>query len=771
MRRGRKSSGFPSMGWDQTMKLKAFLTNILISLVGICLVLQLLLTFWPYPELADFRHKPYSLHILDRGGVLLSVFALENGQKREYASLSDMPPVLLQVFINAEDAHFYSHRGYDLPALLRALGQNLSQGEIVSGASTITMQLARLISPHGQGYGGKLEEIFHALLLESRMSKDEILELWLNSIPFGFNTVGVASAAKVFFGVPLEHLSPAQCVLLALIPRSPAKYNPRAGGREITEAALKLAGRLGIPLAAGEIKQALSTAGKSAAQYRWPFLAPHFVNYVAARLTDKDLASGKPVYTSLNLDLNMAAAAVLKGKIASAYGNRIHNGACLLVDNKTGEILAYVGSQDYFDDEYGGQIDGIQIKNQPGSTLKPYLYALALDNGFTAASILPDIPSDFGGDEVYIPLNFNERFNGPVRLRVALASSLNIPAVHLLERLGVKNFTDKLVELGFNSIRDQASSVGIGLALGNAEVSLYELVGAFGVFTRNGIFLPLTWKKQNPGDPGSALQAKQVFRPSSAGIICDILSDRKSRIAGFGPSSILNTPFPAIFKTGTSNQFNNIWAIGATPRYTMGVWMGNFSGQTVIGAPGSSLPAQVVVQILSQLSVQGEGFPPIPDVHKVEICTLSGGRATPLCQSVTQEYFTVGTEPEPCSYHMEVNGRVMINYPAEYQLWARESGRSFAEGSTGGATGDVQIVHPGHDAVFFFDPGIAEDEQAIRIEVINSNPEDSLALYLDGRLVARGFSPLTYTYHLGSGRHTVSAVGASGSDQLQFEVR
>jgi penicillin-binding protein 1C len=168
MRRGRKSSGFPSMGWDQTMKLKAFLTNILISLVGICLVLQLLLTFWPYPELADFRHKPYSLHILDRGGVLLSVFALENGQKREYASLSDMPPVLLQVFINAEDAHFYSHRGYDLPALLRALGQNLSQGEIVSGASTITMQLARLISPHGQGYGGKLEEIFHALLLEQQ---------------------------------------------------------------------------------------------------------------------------------------------------------------------------------------------------------------------------------------------------------------------------------------------------------------------------------------------------------------------------------------------------------------------------------------------------------------------------------------------------------------------------------------------------------------------------------------------------------------------------
>jgi penicillin-binding protein 1C len=757
------------------MRLKEFCVNILIGLVGICLALQLFLTFWPYPELAVFRHNPYSLHILDRSGTLLSVLSLKDGQKREYAPLSDMPPVLLQVFINAEDAHFFSHNGFDPSALVRALAQNLSQGEIISGASTITMQLARLISPHDNGYGGKLWELFHALLLESRMSKEEILELWLNSIPFGFNTVGVASAAKVFFGVPLQHLSPAQCVLLALIPRSPAKYNPLAGGsettREITQAALKLAGRIGIPLTAGEIRQALSMAGESAARYRWPFLAPHFVNYVAGRLSPEDMASGKPVYTSLDLDLHLAAAAVLKGKISSAYGNRIHNGACLLVDNASGEILAYVGSQDYFDDEFGGQIDGIQIRNQPGSTLKPYLYAMALDNGFTASSILPDIPSDFGGEEVYIPLNFNERFNGPVRLRVALASSLNIPAVHLLERLGVKNFTDKLIELGFDSIRDQASSVGIGLALGNAEVSLYELVGAFGVFTRNGRYLPLTWKKMSPGDSGYAAQGKQVFHGSSAGIICDILSDRKSRIAGFGPSSILNTPFPAIFKTGTSNQFNNIWAIGATPRYTMGVWMGNFSGQTVIGAPGSSLPAQVVVQIFSQFAGQGEEFPPIPDVHKVEICTLSGGRATPLCPAVTREYFTPGTEPEPCSFHVEVNGQVMINYPAEYQLWARESGRSYTSGPAAEGTGDVRIVHPGHDSVFFFDPGIDEREQAIRLEVISSYPDDSLELFLDGRPVARGCSPLTYTYHLNPGRHTVWARGTSGSDQLQFDVR
>jgi penicillin-binding protein 1C len=753
------------------MKLKEFSTNIAITLVFICLLLQLFCTLWPYPELADFRQKPYSLHILDRNGTLLSVLALENGQRREYVPFPEIPPILLKVFINAEDAHFYTHHGYDLPALLRALVQNLSQGEIVSGASTITMQLARLISPHDAGYGGKLQEIFHALLLEARMNKDEILELWLNSIPFGFNTVGVASASKVFFGVPLQSLSPAECVLLALIPRSPAKYNPLGDNRETGQAALLLARRLGIRLTTGEIEQVLTRAGKNAAQYRWPFLAPHFVNYVAGRLSAEDLASGKPVYTSLDLDLTLAVASVLKGKIASAYGNRIHNGACLLVDNTSGEILVYVGSQDYFDAEYGGQIDGIQIRNQPGSTLKPYLYALALDKGFTAASILPDIPTDFGGDEVYIPLNFNERFNGPVRLRVALASSLNIPAVSLLERLGVKSFTDKLVELGFASIKDQASSVGIGLALGNAEVSLYELVSAFTVFSQNGRLLPLTWEKWVPGGPGSSPHAKQVFKPASAGIICDILSDRKSRIAGFGSFSILNTPFPAIFKTGTSNQFNNIWAIGATPSYTMGVWMGNFSGQTVIGAPGSSLPAQVVVQILSQLAISGDEFPAIPDVHRVEICTLSGGRATHLCPATTQEYFPVGREPEPCTYHIELAGRVVINYPAEYQLWAQESGRSYTAVSGPGIPGEVRIVHPGRDAVFFFDPGIVKEEQAVRIEVISTDPADSLEVYLDGLQVARGFSPLTYTYLLIPGTHTVSAQGVHGSAELQFEVR
>lgn len=758
------------------MKSGDTIKNILITLVVLLLLIQLFFTFLPYPELTRFRENPYSLHILDRNGTLLQVLALGNGLRREFIPLKDVPPIILRVFISAEDANFFTHRGYNPVALFRAWEQNLRHGEIVSGASTITMQLARIISPHKGGYAGKIEEIFHALLIEARMNKTDILELWLNSIPFGFNTVGIASASKVFFGEPLQSLLPADCILLALIPRNPAKYNPLQGGREIVQAGLALARRIGIPLSAAEIEQALERAKNFAGKYHWPFFAPHFVHYVTEHLSPAELAAGRPVYTSLDLELNRRVEAAIKTKIAAAYSNRIQNGAALLLDNRTGEILAYVGSQDYFDPEYSGQIDGIQIRNQPGSTLKPYLYALALTKGFTAASVLPDIPTDFGGEEVYIPLNFNERFNGPVRLRVALASSLNVPAVYLLERLGVKNFSDKLIELGFNSLKDQASSVGIGLALGNAEVSLYELVRAFSVFPRDGKLLPTTWRRRSREGKTDFIDGKQVFDPLSAGIIRDILSDEESRIPGFGPDSILNTPFPAIFKTGTSNQFNNIWAVGATPRYTMGVWMGNFSGHTVIGAPGSSLPAQVVIQVLSPLSVPGENFPKIANAQRIHICTLSGGKATPLCPATTMEYFPPGTEPAPCTYHVEVNGRVIINYPPEYQLWAMESGHVYDIRRTTGTSGDstsgkVRIIHPAPDAVFFYDPAIPAGEQAVRIEVISQDPSSSVELSVDGVPVAQGFSPLACTIPLVPGEHRVLAQGKNGYDELHFEVR
>ncbi len=753
------------------MKRREILENTLITLAGLCFVLKLFLTLWPYPDLNEFRQKPYSLHILDRNGSILQILALENGERREYIPLQDIPPLLLEVFIKAEDTRFYSHTGYDIFALLRALNQNVHHGEIVSGASTITMQLARLISPHGYGYLGKVQEIYNACLIEARMSKHAILELWLNSIPFGYKAIGIASASKIFFGVPLNQLSPAEFVLLALIPRSPVKYSPLSGGDDVIRAAFNLTERIGLPITVQEIESSLLKAENYRKQFSWPFYAPHFVNYVAERLSSEEFAAGKPIHTSLDLDLTLAVAAALAEKIESAHSHRIHNGAGIILDNTTGEILAYVGSQNYFDSEFGGQIDGIHIRNQPGSTLKPYLYALALTKGFNAASILPDIPSYFGGEEVYIPLNFNERFNGPVRLRVALASSLNVPAVYLLERLGVKNFTDTLIELGFDSIKDQTTVVGIGLALGNAEVSLYELVKAFALFPRGGQLLPVTWIRPEHFDKHNYISGKQVFDPISAGIICDILADKTSRVLGFGPYTILNTDFPAIFKTGTSNQFNNIWAVGATPRYTMGVWMGNFSGETVIGAPGSSLPAQVVVQIFNKLSYPYADFPSIENAQQIEICTLSGGKATPLCPSTMSEYFPHGVQPSPCTYHIQVSGQIVINYPPEYQIWALESGYSFENTPQNQLAESLHIVHPGHGAVFFFDPSISPEEQAVSIEVINADPFSPIKLFLNGNLITQGSSPLKCNVPLIQGLHTVYAEGAQGSDQIQFEVR
>ncbi|MEE8441531.1 MAG: transglycosylase domain-containing protein, partial [Spirochaetia bacterium] len=399
-----------------------------------------LLAVAPDRRLDEFLLRPYSLTITDRNGVLLQTLSLAEGLRREHVALGEMPALLVSVFQESEDERFYSHPGVDPLSLIRALVQNTRAGQIVSGGSTITMQLARLIRPHPTGLEGKLSEALYAVRLESKLSKREILELWLNSIPFGSQTEGVASAARRIFGAAVAELSTEQILLLAVIPRRPANYDPRYNPDRAADAAFLLASRIGVEVGASAVSAAAkatdpTSAGSRIAAPVSPFEAPHFVRFVALQLSDERLARGAPVRTTLDLDVQHALEAAIRARIASADRFRIGNGAGIVIDGRTGEILAYVGSADFFDEKRSGQIDGVRIARQPGSTLKPFLYSLALENGFSAATILPDIPTEFGTREIYVPENFNRRFNGPVRLRTALASSLNVPAVYTIERL------------------------------------------------------------------------------------------------------------------------------------------------------------------------------------------------------------------------------------------------------------------------------------------------------------------------------------------------
>jgi len=660
--------------------------------------------FSPYPAYRAFIVRKVSTRVYDRSGSLIQIVSLEDGLRREWVALEDVPPDAVRIFTEAEDRRFYSHHGVDVGAVLRAAMQNVRERRTVSGASTITMQLARIIRPAGnRTVGAKIRESFDAMRLESRCTKNRILELYLNSVPFGFNCEGVASAARTFFGTTLDRLTKEQLYCLAVIPRRPALYNPLVNPEQCGTAAYELYRAAEKNEGAeGLTKRDFINAAERARGYSYPYNMPHYVRWLSGR-RESGIYTRPEIHISASLEIQRRARDLLSSSVAHYAGNRVSNGAVVVCDTQTGAIIAWVGSTDFFDEKHNGQIDGVTTPEQPGSSMKPFLYALALEHGFTPSSVLPDIPSEFGFDKLYAPQNFNNRYSGPVRLRIALASSLNIPAVYVLNTLGMNTYADKLKELAFTSL--DHSDAGLGLALGNAEVTIFELVQAFSVFPRDGMFVPL-----NEGTAGSVQTrsggglsgSRRVYERDTARLICDILSDADARATGFGYAKTFITPFPSMFKTGTANQFQNITALGATPLYTVGVWMGNFSGDTVIGKTGSSIPAKIVRELL--LTLQGSKSVEFkrPEQYKRErICQLSGMKAGPYCPDTVEEYVPAGRgEDRTCTWHTSSG----VEYPAEYAQWFRLKERN---GMLLEDTVPLVIQSPRNGSVFFYNPSVS----------------------------------------------------------------
>jgi penicillin-binding protein 1C len=784
-----------------------------VTLAGIVFflaVFRVVLALVPYPELAAYRSRSYGLEIRDRYGAALRVLPAANGVKREWAGLEEIPAGVVRIFIRAEDRRFYFHAGVDPLAAARSAARNIRAGRIVSGASTITMQLARLVRGHGPGFRGKAVEAWDALRLEARLSKKEILELWLNGIPFGSNIEGLPAMARARFGIPAARLDDSKAALFAVIPRRPALYDPAVEPEAAVRAALALSRRCGLGLSEDTLRSAseearLSTGDTAGTKYA-PFFAPHFTERIAAlpgiQGTGRPEEARRVVQTTLDLPLQSFAEERLRAELRGLTNNRVTNGAILAVENETGAVRVYAGSASWFNDDISGKIDGIRVLNQPGSCLKPFLYALALDSGFTPADILPDLPSVFGGSEAYIPSNFNRRFNGPVRLRLALASSLNIPAVYLLERTGVRNFEEYLVSLGFDSIAAAMGTHGTGLALGNGEVSLEELVRGFSAFPRGGSPVQFRWlegeeTKNNIAASGNGIDADDskntvsVMSPYAAWATADILSDRGSRFVGFGPAPSLTADFPVMFKTGTANQFQHIWALGATRRFTVGVWMGNFSGETVVGRTGSSTPARIARDLLAALeqTAAGSGGREAPEktaasgrkmpedlaqrdhpggtippgMREARICALSGMTAGPACPGTVREWLPGGAPAASCTWH--TGGEV--RFPPEYRAWLTERFRS-GEIGAGGGNGRIRIPLPG--SVYYLDNALPPDAQALRIETTSFNP--GAFVYADGFFQGTLNQAGVFALPLSRGRHTVLVEDEDGSNsQVEFEVR
>lgn len=668
-----------------------------VLLVSIVLLAALFVA-WPLPPELLARRDVVSLRFTDReGGLLREMRSRADGRSVPLLG-GVVPPRVAQAFIAAEDRRFYRHPGVDPLAMARALWQNLRARRVVSGASTITQQLARQLRPRGPGLAGKASEALWALRLGLHLPRERILREYLDRVPLGNSVHGVEAAAELYFGRPAAELSVGQAALLAGMARSPARYDPyrhpeRARGRQ----AAVLAALVATGMLDAEGRRVAAQAPLDLVPRRSAFRAPHLVQRLWSGLDRLGLDRAARIETTLDPALQADVEHVLWEELRGLAARGVSQAAAIVVDNASGEVLAYVGSADFFDEATGGQNDGVAALRQPGSTLKPFAYGLALASGYTPASVLADLEARFPiADGEYVPQNYDRRAHGPVRLRAALANSYNVPAVRLADRLRPERLLDVLHRAGFASLRAGAEHYGVGLVLGNGDVSLYELARAYRGLARGGVVGPLVLVRAAADAAGRPLPVApelptQRFLPEPAvALLTDVLSDAEARTPAFGSDNALRLPFPAAAKTGTSRAHVDNWTVGFTRERTVAVWVGNFDGTPMQGVSGITGAGPIFrrVMIRAMRGIAPAGLVDRSRFAAVDVCPLSGKRAGPACPGVLHEVFLPGSEPvETCPMHQPAGeaGRggeavgpggqtAVLDVGPEYYAWAAGQG-------------------------------------------------------------------------------------------------
>ncbi len=713
--------------------------------------------YWPFPKARLSPAPVVSFSILDRNNTLLREVLSDEGGRCRWLGPKDVSPWLTRAVVAAEDKTFFRHGGVDPYAVLRAFAQNLRSRKVVSGASTITQQLVRNIYHSPRSVPAKVFEAWVAVRLEHSLSKNEILLQYLNRIPFGNQAYGAEAAARLYFGKPAAHLDLAESAFLAALPRSPSLLSPYRSFRAAKakqESVLRQMRKMGF---IGEDDLRRSLAEKLAViPDAESFRAPHFCDFVLAGLPLESRRGLGGIRTTLDATLQGKVETLLRGHLDQLRGRGISNGAAVVLDNGTGDVLALVGSRDFFDPEHDGQVNGALSLRQPGSAMKPFTYALALEAGWTAASVIEDsmvqFPTDGG---FYLPKNYDRRYHGPVRMRGALACSYNIPAVSILEKLGTNRLFLKLKAIGFDSLRKDSDYYGLGLTLGNGEVTLLELVRAYAALCRGGsAFRERTvLAAYDSGNRDLPLPARppasRVFSPQAAYIITDILADKDARVPSFGYRSPLSLPFPAAAKTGTSKDFRDNWTVGYTPRYTVGVWVGNFDGTPMANVSGITGCGPLFRDIMLLLEKDRDplDFPVPPGLTRTAICPLSGLRPNARCPGAKDELFIAGSEPAGvCGLsHQPGSGLGPL---------------TFATAPSAGE-GRFKIISPQEGDIFKLDPILRRGYQSLtlRVRVPSGAGIETVTWWVNGKKLGRATAPFSAVWGLEPGSYVIKAVG------------
>ena len=762
-----------------------------VGIGSVMFAVPVLLISWlaPFPARA-IKEVGYSQTVLDKDGNILRVFLGSKGRWILPVELDEINPALVNATIAVEDKRFWDHHGVDSLAVLRAFQLNLTHCKVLSGASTLTMQVIRLLEDRPRTFPSKFVEAVHALWLETVYSKKEILKLYFELAPYGGNMHGVKAASWRYFKKLPKDLTLAECALLAGIPQSPSRLRPdrhpaRAGKRR----EMVLRSMLANAYISEKQFEASNHEPVEAGHSPFPFAALHFGVWAHKQYPEEPV-----LQTSLDPHLQAIAEKMLRGRLSelSTYG--VENGSVVILENKTGKIRALVGSNNFFDKDHAGQVNGALSKRSPGSCLKPFTYAIGFDLGlYTPRMILGDVPVQYQG---YAPLDYSKKFKGPVTVRESLANSLNVPAVEVLQKVGYQKLYTFLKQAEIGTLAKQPEQYGLSLTLGTAEVQLLELVNAYAVLARLGTFQPY-----NGLEKAVSVRQETLMSDGAAYLVADILEDSE-RLASSGFVGNRQSLPRVAWKTGTSYGNRDAWTVAYNPDYTVGVWLGNFSGKPSKSLVGIEAAAPVALRIFERIYA-GKSAPWYEKPSSVgtrKVCLLSGEPMSAICPHSSDDFFISGrTIDRQCSVHKKfmidndsgiavdviakghsVSAKVYEVWPQAINTWLEqhdsgyvsppfmENGIDMARDWEGA---NPKILSPVNQCEYFLDQSRAGDQRLV-LKADGSYDARKLFWFINGQYLSEGRAGEGFFWPMHEGHHRITVTDDYGrSSSVMITIR
>lgn len=675
--------------------------------------------------------------VRDRDGVVLAERRTPERGRETWTPVAGVAPHVVDALVASEDRRLGRHPGVDPVAVVRAAWASLRAGRVVQGGSTLAQQTARILAGRPPGLLGKAVEAWRAVRLTAHLDRDALVETYLNRAYFGQGATGIDAAARTTFDESPASLSVAEAALLVGLLPAPERLHPRVDLAAATRARDRVLDRMVATgrLDPGAADEARAEPVELRSRSR-EGLAPHLV----VRVLDEAPAALE-IRTTLDRDLQREVEALVARQLRALEGRSVDHAAVLVVHVPTSEVLAYVGSGGF--DRPAGQVDGARAARSPGSAVKPFVYALAVEQGWRPSDVLHDVERRYATTHgTWVPENYTRRHLGPVSLREALASSLNVPTVALLEQVGVDEVQRRLAPLGFDW-DGPATRYGLGLGLGDAEVSLWDLTAAYAGLARGGLWMPLRVRSDAP-----ASEPVRFLDPGVAAVIADVLADPVARAPGFGRDGPLERPYRASAKTGTSTGYRDNWTVGFAGEFAVGVWVGNFDGRPMGDVTGVTGAAPLWAAVMDR--VTGARVPaqdPPPGYERRAACALSGGSPGPRCPEHVADWVAAGSaDRAPCAWHLD---GCRVAWPPELAAWAADHDRtpSFPGPSPGMASagcpsvGPAGIAWPVAGTVVYVDPRIPREAQRLPLRAAAPAGARSATWTVDGEPVATAVDP------------------------------